>query len=276
MNGSSGTRLVVRADDAGSSWSSNVGCLRAATEGIVRSVEVMMPGAWVGHAADAFNRRPEIDVGIHLTLASEWDAVRWRPLTAAPSLVDESGHFPALLLPRDGDPRRALAEVRWSRDEIRRELHEQVVRGIATFRHVSHVSTHMARHLADLDPEVGAMVGALCREFDLLDDPMGSTLPRVAGYPHRPFDAAARTDALVATLGSLGEDTWLFVDHPAAASEELRATGHVGYEDVLEDRASCLAALTDERVRRAVRDNGIELIGYRDLANVSDGGNVGV
>lgn len=63
-------QLLVRADDAGSSWSSNVGCLRACTEGIARSVEVMMPGAWTSHAAEILNNHPEVDVGIHLTLTS--------------------------------------------------------------------------------------------------------------------------------------------------------------------------------------------------------------
>jgi len=104
-------RLLVRADDAGSSWSSNVGCLRACTEGIARSVEVMMPCAWTSHAAEILNNQPKIDVGIHLTLTSEWDAVKWRPLTQAKSLTDDLGNFLPLLTPRDGDRRPCLANA---------------------------------------------------------------------------------------------------------------------------------------------------------------------
>src|SRR5690606_115573 len=39
---------------------------------------------------------PEADIGIHLTMTSEWDHYRWRPLTPAdrvPSLVDKDGFF---------------------------------------------------------------------------------------------------------------------------------------------------------------------------------------
>lgn len=111
-------RLLVRADDAGSNWSSNIGCLRACTEGIARSVEVMMPCSWISHAAKTLNGHPDIDIGVHLTLTSEWDDVKWRPLTQANSLTDETGNFLPLLLPREGDGRPSLSQADWSLDEI--------------------------------------------------------------------------------------------------------------------------------------------------------------
>ncbi|MEN0002468.1 MAG: ChbG/HpnK family deacetylase, partial [Pseudomonadota bacterium] len=147
--------LLVRADDAGSSWSSNMGCLRACTDGIAGSVEVMMPCGWVSHAARLFGERREIDVGIHLTLTSEWEAVRWRPLTHAASLIDDDGFFLPLLMPRDGDTRPCLAQADWQLDDIAGELRAQIMLGKALFAHASHVSTHMIRHLKALDPRIG-------------------------------------------------------------------------------------------------------------------------
>ena len=258
-------RLLVRADDAGSSWSSNMGCLKACADGIVRSVEVMMPCAWVSHAARLFNDRPEIDVGIHLTLTSEWDAVRWRPLTDARSLVDEDGYFRPLLMPRPGDDRPSLRESDWSVDDIARELRAQIERGVAAFDNASHVSAHMAPHFSAFDQRVGEIVAELCREFQLIDVPPGHGLARFEGYPKHPRSAERREAAFIEQLGTLKAGTYMFVDHPAVESAELRATGHKGYEDVLEDRTTCLSVLVSEGVKAAVSSNGIELIGYRDL-----------
>ncbi|MEM9341716.1 MAG: ChbG/HpnK family deacetylase [Pseudomonadota bacterium] len=258
-------RLLVRADDAGSSWSSNMGCLRACTHGIARSVEVMVPCPWVAHAATILNAHPEIDVGIHLTLTSEWDAVKWRPLTAAPSLTDDAGNFLPLVMQRDGDPRRSLAEADWSIDEIAAELRAQIALGVRMFQGVSHISSHMVAHFKALDPRIGDVITELCAEFGLADDAFGHGLPRIEGYPKVPRDTAARTSAFIQQIADLPEGTHIFIDHPAVDSAELRATGHAGYEDVAADRVSCLETLTSPDLQRQIERLGIELISYKDL-----------
>lgn len=258
-------RLLVRADDAGSSWASNVGCLRACSEGIARSVEVMMPCAWVEHAAQLFNRNPKIDVGVHLTLTSEWDAVKWRPLTYAPSLTEDGSSFRPLLMPRRGDKRPNLLESNWSIDEIAKEFRAQIELGIAMFDNVTHVSAHMVKHFADFDERVGLLVEELCHEFGLMDDPLGHGLQRIKGYAKYPLDARHRISAFIDCLKGLTAGTYIFVDHPAVENAELRDTGHVGYEDVLEDRTGCLQTLISEELRREISALNIELIGYKDL-----------
>lgn len=259
------TRLLVRVDDAGSSWASNMGCLRACTDGIARSVEVMMPGAWVRHAAALFNDRPEIDIGIHLTLIAEWEAVTWRPLTHAPSLVGEDGAFLPLLMPRSGDDRPCLLHRPWSLDEVAAELRAQVELGCAMFAGVSHVSSHMVAHLAQVDPRLGPVVADLCAEFGLRDDPLGDGMHRIAGYPKYPLDPGARVAAFIEALQGLGPGPSIFVDHPAVASAELDAMGHPGYGDVAPDRVACLETLTSPELRAAIDRMGIELIAYREL-----------
>ncbi|MGP1397436.1 MAG: ChbG/HpnK family deacetylase [Inquilinaceae bacterium] len=258
-------RLLVRADDAGSSWASNAGCLKACELGLARSVEVMMPCAWVEHAAHLFNERPDIDIGIHLTLTSEWDAVKWRPLTEASSLVDEKGYFHSLLIPRPGDPRSSLMNSGWDLGDIEREFRAQIHQGVRTFKNATHVSAHMVRHFLDFDKAVGHVVAELCREFDLMDDPFGHGLPRFEGYPKFPRDTRQRVKAFVDRLTSLESGTYIFIDHPAVNAPELRHTGHAGYEDVLEDRTTCLETLVSDDLHRAVSEMGIQIIGYRDL-----------
>jgi len=259
------TRLLVRADDAGSSWSSNIGCLRACTHGIARSIEVMMPCSWTSHAAMTLNDRPEIDIGIHLTLTSEWDAVKWRPLTQARSLTDETGNFLPLLLPRQGDKRASLSQMDWSLDEIANEFRAQIALGVTMFKNVSHISSHMVKHFKDFDARIGDVNSDLCREFGLADDAFGHGLPRIEGYPKFPRDTEQRVEAFVKQMDQLGAGTYIFIDHPAVASPALSETGHNGYEDVAEDRQTCLETLTSPAVRERIEQRGIELISYRDL-----------
>ncbi len=258
-------RLLVRVDDAGTSWASNVGCLQACTQGIARSVEVMMPGAWITHAASLFNQHPEIDIGIHLTLTSEWDAVKWRPLTRAPSLTDKHGYFLPRLIPRDKNDRACLAHAPWRLDEIAAEFRAQIAQGVAMFPNASHVSAHMIRHFKDFDPLLGDVVSDLCAEFGLADDAFGQGLPRLQAYPPFPRNAAVRVAAFQKSLSALPDGTHVFIDHPAAPSAELDAMGHKGYEDVRADRISCLETLTSPALAAHIDRLGISLISYQDL-----------
>ena len=259
-------QLLVRVDDAGSSLAANEGCCRAVTDGVARSVEVMMPGAWVEDAAQRFARVPSADIGIHLTLTSEWDRVRWRPLTQAASLIDQHGFFKPLLKARPGDERPCLEASGYDLAEVEAESRAQIELGLKLFPKASHISSHMARHFEDFDTRLGAMVRVLCKDYGLRDDPMGTNrLRRIEGYPAFPRDAQKRVTAFLEALAGLRDGASIFVDHPASFSDEMRAHGHPGYEDVAEDRDACLAVLTHPQVIQAVHDNDIELINYRDL-----------
>jgi predicted glycoside hydrolase/deacetylase ChbG (UPF0249 family) len=251
----SNARLLVRVDDAGTSLAANQGCERAVRDGIARSIEVMMPGAWVCDAASRFSGLTGVDIGIHLTLTSEWDRVKWRPLTHAPTLVDGHGFF-----------RPRFEASAWNLAEVEAEFRAQIELGTRLFPQASHISSHMTRHFEDVDPRLGEMVRSLAEHFELRDDRLGTDgLPRVVGYPPFPRDAEARVASFVETVSNLASGTSIFVDHPAVLSDEMRAQGHDGYEDVAEDRAACLAVLTDPRVADAVRQHDVQLISYRDL-----------
>lgn len=225
----------------------------------------MMPCHWTPHAAALFNAHPEIDVGIHLTLTSEWDAVKWRPLTQAESLTDKTGNFLPLLKPREGDNRPCLSEAGWSLDEIANEFRAQISLGLAMFNKVSHVSSHMMKHFKDFDARLGDVISDLCREYGLADDAFGHGLPRVEGYPKFPRETGQRVKAFMRQLDGLDPGTYIFIDHPATASPELNSTGHDGYADVADDRVTCLETLTSPLVRERIDRLGIELISYRDL-----------
>ena len=258
-------RLLVRVDAAGASHAANMGCLQACTNGIARSVEVMVPGAWVAQASDLFRPHPDIDIGIHLTLTSEWDAVKWGPLTHAPSLVDGSGAFLPLLMPAAGRTAPCLQGVEWSLQEIADELRAQIALGTKMFPQASHVSSHMIRHFRDFDIRLGEIIAELCKTFGLMDDPFGHGLPRFEAYPPRPRETAFRTASFIEGLGHLRSGTHIFIDHPVTASGDAKDMGHFGYTDVLADRVTCLETLTDPVVASSILAHQMELVGYRDL-----------
>jgi predicted glycoside hydrolase/deacetylase ChbG (UPF0249 family) len=257
-------RLLVRGDDMGFSRSSNPAHIRCYQEGVMRTVEVMAVGPWFPEAARLLRENPGLDVGLHLTLTAEWDNLKWRPLTTAPSLVDAGGWFFPMIWPNDNYGRdRVLKEQPWKLDEIEGELRAQIELTRREVPHLSHLTGHMG--FASLGEEVAALLERLAVEFDLDID------PREHGVqPLRWEEPRETPEQKVATfarmLENLGPGTWLFVDHPALDVPEMRAIHHVGYEDVAVDRQGVVEAWTSPKVKEIVARRGIQLIGYRDLA----------
>ena len=75
-------RLIVQADDLGAAHGINVASIQAYTQGIVRSVNVIVPAPWTPEAVALLDQHPDLDAGVHLAITSEWSSIKWRPLTA--------------------------------------------------------------------------------------------------------------------------------------------------------------------------------------------------
>lgn len=260
-------RLLVRADDIGAAQAVNEGCLQACADGLARTVEVIVPGPWYRHAVRLLKDRDDIDVGIHLCLTSEWENVKWRPLTTAPSLVDPDGNFfPMTRQRKDFPPRSGFLEAEPRMEEVERELRAQIETLRRDLPRVSHLTAHMGTAVAT--PELRALVERLAVEYKL---PLEHRdLRRVAGVGGNPKSARQKEDDLVRALENLGPGTWLLVTHPALDTPETRAMGHIGYTNVAEDRSTELQALTSERAKKVVRDRKIRLVSYRDLQKMED------
>src|SRR5690349_16001096 len=85
-------RLIIRGDDMGFSHSGNEALIKAYREGIETSIEVIVPSPWFPEAVKLLQENPGVDVGIHIALTSEWDNVKYRPVSDCPSLTDEDGY----------------------------------------------------------------------------------------------------------------------------------------------------------------------------------------
>ncbi|WP_438348114.1 polysaccharide deacetylase family protein [Paenibacillus sp. FA6] len=85
-------RLIINCDDFGQSAPMNEAIMHLLEEGKVSSATIMAVAPGFEEAADWCARRRQPNVGLHLTMTSEFDALRWSSLTGDPSLHDESGH----------------------------------------------------------------------------------------------------------------------------------------------------------------------------------------
>src|SRR5690242_18549780 len=97
-------RLIVRGDDMGYSHSGNEALLKCYKEGIQTSIEIIVVSPWFPEAVKLLQQNPKADVGIHLALTSEWDNVKWRPLTDCPTLRDKRGYFYPMVFPNTNYP----------------------------------------------------------------------------------------------------------------------------------------------------------------------------
>lgn len=256
-------RLIVRGDDMGASHAINEAIMKCHKEGVQTSIEVIVPSSWFPEAVKMLADNPRADVGIHLALSSEWDNVKWRPLSDCPSLRDADGYFFPMIYPNQDYPRRSLKENGWQLADVEKEFRAQIELGLKRIPHVSHLSSHM--NCTGIGETVQALVKKLAIEYRLDAEPRESGVKDV-GYVGPRGTSEEKIDSFIKMLESLEQDkTYLFVDHPGFDTPEMRAIHHIGYENVALDRQGVTDAWTSPRVAEVVKARGIQLIGYRDL-----------
>jgi len=253
-------RLLVRADDMGVAQAIDEACIKTCREGIARSVEVIVPGPWFLHTAKLLKANPEIDAGVHLCLTSEWENCKWGPLTRAPSLADENGYFyPMTSQRKDFPPNTGFLQAKPKLEEVERELRAQIEMAKKHLPRLTHVSAHMGAAMAS--PELRELTARLAREYGLRLEAEG--VKGLRGFGGK--TGAERERSLIELLEKVEAGTWLLVEHPGFDTPELRGFGHLGYENVAEDRAGVTQAFTSPKVKEVIERRGIKLISYGDL-----------
>ncbi len=129
--------LIVHADDLGMAHSVNAATIKAFESGLVNSGSIMVPCPWFSEIATYARANPQADLGLHLTLTSEWTTFRWGPVSSKDrvnSLLDKDGYF--YLTETDAashaDPK-----------EVELEITAQVERARASGVQPTHLDSHM-------------------------------------------------------------------------------------------------------------------------------------
>jgi chitin disaccharide deacetylase len=277
---------VLHADDIGMCQASVEAFTHLDEFGLVACGAVMVPCPWFPEAAGYARAHPQADLGVHLTLTSEWARYRWGPISTrdpASGLMDSEGFFP-----RRNDELHAHADP----EAGRLELETQIQRALALGIDVSHIDTHMGTVLhpkfvqsyielalkyripamvfrwdeamlrqRGLDAETAAVMARTIQAleangFPLLDGMAGLDLGKPQG----------RLEHAKQVFDSLPAGVTHTIIHPSADTPELRAIANDW-----QARVADYQTFMSEEMRRYVHDSGVTVIGYRALRDLMRG-----
>ena len=148
--------VILHADDLGLCAGSNQAFVELSAAGMARCGSVMVPCPAAQEMVELAAARPELDLGVHLTLTAEWSTLRWGPLTTrdpASGLVDPAGNlWPTV------EAVRAAVKPEYAAAEMRAQVEWVRAAGVD----ISHIDTHMGSaiipELVDAYAELGHAV----------------------------------------------------------------------------------------------------------------------
>lgn len=293
--------LIINADDFGMCRGANLAVMDLLKDekSAITSSTIMAPCAWAPEACKFAAENPELGIGVHLTLTSEWSKYRWAPVNTknTDSLRDEEG-----FMWHESDQVEKHVDI----DEVEGEIRAQIERckklGLTN---PSHLDNHM-----------GSLYGIETGRFELLQ--LTLTLAGEYGLPFRmpgnvtdammgnsmldinvdksliemvfgkilefaKMNKVAIPDYLIPNEwgGPQDESYENFVEyvydlyanlpegitetymHPSLETDDLKGTTGKWNRRVWEYRI-----LKDPKTRQHIEAHGIKLINYRDLAKM--------
>ena len=150
--------LIIHSDDLAVAHAENVASIKAMQDGVVNSASVMIPCPWLPEIADYAKKNPNHDLGLHLTLTSEWWPYKWGPVASrseVASLVDSNGYF-------YHDCAAFASKAKLA--DVERELRAQVEKSKAMGLEPTHFDSHMGC-LFFQNPELFAIYLKLGRDY---------------------------------------------------------------------------------------------------------------
>jgi len=274
---------IVHTDDIGMCEASLSALADLVDFGLISSASTMVPCSWFPQVATFCRQRPQVDMGVHLTLTSEMTSYRWGPISTrdlASGLIDEEGYF-----------YRRSEDVQDHGDPVavRLELQAQVERALAARIDVTHVDTHMGTvahpkfvsayievalqhrlpsmvlrldeagwRARGMEGETAASLASSTRQLEALG------LPLFDWFVMLPLDQPVdRVELAKRAFDALPPGLTHFAIHPSQDTPELRAIAADWPSRVADYRA-----FTSGELRDYIRNRGIQVIGYRALRDL--------
>ena len=267
--------LIIHADDLGFSHSADAASFDALDKGAITSASIMMPTPWVTEVAAYAKAHPDADLGLHLTLTSEWQTYRWQglaPTDKVPSLYDPDG-----TLPND----EAIVAQRAKPEEVERELRAQIQRALAVGIKPTHLDSHMGALFTK--PELFNVYTKVAREYHLPFLAVKGASFANSPAPLTPKDVPL--DAAVIAGGQVPRDKWkefylAAVDSLKPGLTELIV--HLGHDDAELQavtvnhepygsawRQRDYEVMNSPEFKKKLQDNHVILIKWRDLQKLA-------
>lgn len=141
-----GSRVIIlHADDIGMCYEANQAAKYYMENELIQSAAAMVPCPWFNDFAAWAVKNPDKDVGLHLTLTSEWKTYRWEGISDPhdiPGMLDGEGYLWR-------DVRSVAANA--SPGEIEKEIRAQIERSIQMGLQPGHMDTHMGTLYSRVD-----------------------------------------------------------------------------------------------------------------------------
>ncbi len=127
--------LMINADDFGMCQAMNAATIGLLEDNLITSATLMPPCPWFVEAVVYAASHPEKCIGVHLTLTSEWELMRWGTVARQPlpSLIT-NGYFPMGSLTVEQNAKENEVEI-----ELRAQLELVKTYGMSP----SHIDNHM-------------------------------------------------------------------------------------------------------------------------------------
>jgi hypothetical protein len=269
--------LIVHGDDLGLAHSVNAATTKAFEIGLVNSGSIKVPCPWFPEIAAYARSHPEADLGLHLTLTSEWSLYRWGPVLAkdqVASLLDPAGY----LYPTETE---AASHV--DARDVENEIRAQIERARAFGIRPTHLDSHMGtlyqnkvlfetllrvarenRLPVKISKEwfaISSFLPSIVSPTDVVIDRMITIGPEV------PPEGWARfyTDAVKSVQPGVTE----FVIHLAYEDEEMRAVtfNHPHWGAAWRQRD--FQFFTSDAFRALLKENNITLVTWREIGKLT-------
>jgi len=262
--------LIIHADDLGMCHSVNEATFHALEKQAISSASIMAPCPGFREAAQHAAGNPQWDLGVHLTLTSEFVSYRWRGVlerTLGATLLDDSGYFYSRA-PQD----------RWNKEEVRTELMGQVRATMDASIDPTHVDNHMLSLLGNAE---------LARIYTEVARQHGLPFLMAASWAY-PFPALLQQNDIImnrifSARPGLPEEHWMdyYLEIVRAIRPGLnQLTVHLGYDSAELRRITGSTGLwdaawrqrdydviTSDEFRSALMENNVLMVSWRQLTD---------
>ena len=254
--------VLLRLDDIGMNHSVNLAVEKVAATGMPFSVSLLFACPWYQEAVEILKKYPNVTVGVHLALNSEWRNYRGGPVLGkggAASLVDSDGYF---LPSRD-----AFLASKYDLGQFESELSSQVERALRSGLKITYVDAHMG--MAEATPQLREVEERIAKKYGLgISTYFGESYYSLWGVA-----VASKKSELLTHLANARRDSVNLIEvHVAERTPEMEVifdmnapSQNTADAGVVAHRKAELETMLSPELAELVRSGKIRLVTYQQL-----------